>query len=174
MRTKYWLGSAILSYIAPEIKKFVLYALLRLYVEFKDAGRVLIAPYQMRLAKSGREPDVLFIAKENLARLGSQYLSGPADLAVEVVSPESRGRDRRDKLREYQDAGVREYWIIDPIRREAEFYSLGADGVYQALATGPDGIFRSPVLSGLWLSVNWLWEDPLPKLRVIWKAWGLS
>jgi Uma2 family endonuclease len=48
----------------------------------------------------------------------------PADLAVEIVPTESRLRDRGQKLAEYEMGGVREYWIIDPERRQAAFYVL--------------------------------------------------
>src|SRR5262249_25436825 len=68
---------------------------LGIYVQQRDLGRVLSAPFQMKLsaARSGREPDLLFIPLENLWRLQRTYLDGPADLAIEVVSPESRLRD---------------------------------------------------------------------------------
>lgn len=62
----------------------------------------------------GREPDLLFLARENLDRLKAPYLEGPADLAVEIVSSESRLRDRGEKLAEYEAGGVREDWILDP------------------------------------------------------------
>lgn len=68
---------------------------------------------------------------------------------------------------------MREYWIVDPIRSEAEFYRLGADGAYTPVSVDADGIFRSEVLSGLWLKVDWLWQEPLPPLMAVLKEWGL-
>ena len=147
-------------------------SVLRFYVESKGLGRVFIAPVQMKLGRSGREPDVLFISNENKARVEGLYLNGPADLAVEVVSPESRGRDRKEKFREYEQAGVREYWILDAINRQAEFYGLDAARIYQPLPVA-QGVFRSQVIQGLWIDVKWLWQDPLPALMVVLKAWSL-
>lgn len=72
-------------------------ALLQFFVEAKDLGLVLTAPFQMKLLRSGREPDVLFVARERLGLFTKVYLDGAADLAVEVVSPDSGTRDRRDK-----------------------------------------------------------------------------
>jgi Uma2 family endonuclease len=135
-------------------------------------GEVLVAPVQMKLERSGREPDILFIATENRSRLDGRLLNGPADLAIEVVSPDSRKRDYVDKFREYAEAGVREYWIIDSTKDQATFYGLGADGAYRALPV-TDGIFRSEVLTGLWLRVDWLWQEPLPQSMSILKEWGL-
>src|SRR4030095_7048740 len=93
--------------------------LLQFYVEARDLGVVVGPQFVTRLitprTRSRREPDVMFIAKERLASLGANHLEGPPDLALEVVSPESETRDRRDKFREYRAAGVREYWIVDPL-----------------------------------------------------------
>ena len=150
-------------------------ALLRLFVEANNRGLVLTAPFLMKLAvrPSGREPDVMFIARERLGNLKNVYLDGPADLAIEVISPESRPRDRKDKYYEYQQAGVREYWWFDPIRQEVQFYRLNDEGLYTVVPVGEDGIFRSAVLEGLWLKVDWLWQEPLPQLMYILKEWGL-
>ncbi len=68
---------------------------------------------------------------------------------------------------------MREYWVIDPLRREATFYQLQADGRYQAIDAAENGIYRSAVLEDLWINVNWLWQRPLPSLKSIWQQWGL-
>lgn len=150
-------------------------ALLQHWTEDRQLGLVMIAPFLMKLSlrPSGREPDVLFIARERLDLLTTNYLDGGADLAIEVISPDSRTRDRRDKYHEYEQAGVREYWILDPIRKQAEFYRLNQEGAYALVRVGDDGIFRSDVLAGLWLKVDWLWQEPLPPLMSVLKEWGL-
>jgi Uma2 family endonuclease len=150
-------------------------ALLQFFVEANDLGLVLTAPFLMKLElrPSGREPDVIFIARERLGDLKNVYLDGPADLAIEVISPDSRTRDRRDKFQEYQQAGVREYWLLDPIRKHAEFYRLNEQGSYAAVLIGEDDIFRSEVLKGFWLKIAWFWQEPLPSLMSVLKEWGL-
>ncbi|MEM9554512.1 MAG: Uma2 family endonuclease [Acidobacteriota bacterium] len=145
--------------------------ILSAFVEHHALGVLLPAPFQMKLEASGREPDVLFVATRNRERLRSTYLDGPADLAIEIVSPESRGRDRGDKFYEYEQAGVREYWLIDPERERAEFYRL-EDEIY-SLATLTDGVFRSRVLPDLELPIAWLWQQPLPTLVSVLKEWKL-
>ncbi len=94
-------------------------------------------------------------------------------MVIEIVSPDSDRRDRVEKLQEYQQAGVREYWVLDPKLKEALFYQLGADSLYQAIPPDSDGLYHSTVLAGLWLQVDWLWQEPLPKLFDILKAWNL-
>jgi Uma2 family endonuclease len=118
----------------------------------------------MKMEYSGREPDLMFVATEHLAALRGTFLEGPADLVVEIVSPESAGRDRGEKFYEYEAAGIPEYWLLDPQTRRAEFYQLGPAGQYQLIAPDSQGIYRSAVLPGLWLQVDWLWQQPLPRV----------
>jgi Uma2 family endonuclease len=150
-----------------------LMTLISYHVEADDLGNVLQLPYQMRLNKpnSSRAPDLMFIAKARMGRIGHYYLDGPADLAIEIVSPESVVRDRGEKYAEYEMEGVGEYWIIDPDTNRADFFVLGEDGRYERVHEDPDGIYRSTVLSGYWMNVNWLWQRPMPKLREVLKLW---
>jgi Uma2 family endonuclease len=78
--------------------------ILGVFAEQKNLGVVLCAPFQMKL-EHGREPDLLFVAAAHLDRLQEAYLDGPADLVVEIVSPESAGRDRGEKFIEYEAVG---------------------------------------------------------------------
>lgn len=151
-----------------------LHMILRGYCSARHLGAVRAEPFQMKTGPNlpGRSPDLLFIATENLSRLTQKYLDGPADLIVEVISPDSRARDRGEKFYEYEEGGVREYWLIDPIRRQAEFYTLGPDGAYR-LALLEEGIYRSTTMPGLWLKVDWLWQQPLPELTAILREWKL-
>jgi Uma2 family endonuclease len=131
-----------------------------LFIELFQLGRLLPAPFEMRAAPGGpaREPDLIFIAREHLDRLSQERLSGPADLVVEVISDDSVARDRADKFYEYQAAGVREYWILDsrPGRERADFYVLDAKGRYLPVPPDADGRYHSTVLSGFWLTVDWV------------------
>ena len=77
----------------------------------------------------------------------------------------SEKRDRRDKLAEYEDAGIPEYWLIDEPRHEAYFYVPGADGRYTAVPVDADGVYTSTVLGGLRLKVDWLWRSPFPTVE---------
>ena len=131
------------------------------YVEGRNLGIIRPAPFQVKLER-GREPDLLFLAQAHLARLKQNYVDGPPDLVVEIISPESATRDRGEKYYEYEAGGVPECWLIDPLRKWAEFYRLGALGLYEPIFSGREGIFHSEAVPGFWLRVEWLWEDPLP------------
>lgn len=149
--------------------------LVRHFAEAYNLGIVRGEPFQMKPALSlpGRAPDFFFVATAHLDRLRSTYLEGPADLVVEIISPESRAWDRGDKFFEYEAAGIPEYWLLDPIREQAEFYQLDPGGIYRPAVLDAQGRYQSVVLPSLWLQVSWLWQTPLPPLLSILKAWEL-
>lgn len=162
------------SYFHQELARF-LAAVLGIYVEMKDLGWIGIAPFQMRLSNisRGREPDLLFVCKDRLGLLRKTYLDGAADLVVEITSPESWLRDRGEKFAEYELAGVPEYWLLDQQHKRADFYLLGVDGRYRLASLEDGNVYRSSVLPGLWLKVDWLWQEPLPKVLDVLKELGI-
>jgi len=171
-----WVNGEVIVQMPPKIRhqrvvRFLL-QMLGLFAQLFRLGEVLPTPTEMRAMPDGsaREPDVLFVAWEHLERLTEARLSGPADLIVEVVSDDSVSRDRSDKFYEYQAAGVREYWIIDPrpSYERADFYVLDTKGRYQPVPIDPDGRYHSTVLAGFWFEVEWvLSEEPPDVLQVL-------
>lgn len=144
------------------------------YVNERGLGSVKLEPFQMKLSDrpSGRSPDLIFISTQNLPRIRPTYLDGPADLVIEIVSPDSQKRDRITKYQEYETAGVREYWLIDPAQRSAEFYRLDAGSHFERMPV-EDGVFRSEVIQGLWIKIEWLWNETRPRVIQVLKEWGL-
>ncbi|HGJ65846.1 TPA: Uma2 family endonuclease [bacterium] len=165
-----WVDGEIIIKPLPSIRhqnlaKFLL-MLINQYVELNELGEVIIAPFQMKLI-TGRELDIIFVSKEHLGRIKDTFIDGPADMVVEIVSPESMVRDRGEKYFEYESGGVPEYWLIDPIREQAEFYRLGEDKHYHTILPNEDGIYHSEIIKGFWINVSWLWKEPLPKISDI-------
>jgi len=163
-----WVDGEAIIFMPPKtvhaLVSGFLFNLLTLYVDLFRLGRVIAAPYEMRLARSAREPDLLFIAREHLDRLTPERFLGGADLVIELISDDSVGRDRIAKLADYAAAGIPEYWLFDPRPRQqrADFFLLGANGRYATASLDADGRFHSRVLPGFWLDPDWLWQDPLP------------
>ncbi|HEY3322892.1 MAG TPA: Uma2 family endonuclease [Planctomycetota bacterium] len=145
-----------------------LLTLMRLYVENHDMGVVLTEPMQVRLAEPlrRRSPDILFIQKAREKIIRETWIEGPPDLIIEIVSPESVARDWRDKYNDYEKAGVREYWIVDPNSRKVEAYSLNRSKRFQLLPETTAGI-QSRALKGFFLKSEWLWQAKLPKVASI-------
>jgi Uma2 family endonuclease len=139
------------------------------YVALHNLGEVILPPFHIKLESSGREPDIMFVSTEHIDRIKNTYLEGSADMVVEIVSPESMRRDRADKFFEYESAGINEYWLIDPIRKQAEFYRLGTDKFYHLISPDSEDIYHSEIIKGFWLNVSWLWKEPLPPVSDAWQ-----
>ncbi len=77
-------------------------------------GAVRFAPLRLRLWPGKfREPDLMLLQRANDPRRQDSYWTG-ADLVIEVVSEDDPERDLATKRREYAQAGIPEYWIVDP------------------------------------------------------------
>jgi Uma2 family endonuclease len=103
-----------------------LYRVLHEFVKTRSLGRVLFSALPVRLRPGKfREPDVLYLATEHRDRAQEQYWNG-ADLVMEVVSANDPKRDLEVKRAEYAQAGIPEYWIINP--RSGQITVLALEG----------------------------------------------
>jgi Uma2 family endonuclease len=178
-----WVDGEVILHMPPleSHQRVVVFlvGLLDLFVQLFQLGIVRVAPFSMRATAEGnaREPDLFFLAAENMGRLTSKDLAGPADMVVEVISTDSVSRDRDDKFYEYQNGGVREYWIIDPRpgKQRVDCYWLTPEGHYQATLPDEDGRYHSVVLRGFWFRPIWLWQEPaIDLLTALAEMRGLS
>jgi Uma2 family endonuclease len=94
------------------ISQFIFLALLA-FIQ-RIGGKVQYAPLRLQI-RSGkhREPDILLVRDANDPRRQNRYWLG-ADLVVEIVSPDDPDRDTKIKRADYAEAGVPEYWIVNP------------------------------------------------------------
>jgi Uma2 family endonuclease len=163
-----WVGGELIrmtlvSYVHDQIAHY-LRSLLEAYLTLRPIGRVVAAPFVMHLeaTESRREPDLQVILNDNPGDLTDTAMVGPADICIEIVSPESAARDHGEKFTEYEKAGVREYWIIDPVRNEGRFCRLGNEEVYVTALAGREGRYETALLPGLVVDVAVLWQEKLP------------
>src|SRR5262249_7115867 len=103
---------------------------LKAFVSKAKLGKVYVSPVDVVLTQRRVvQPDVLFISKPRLA-IVKDFIDGVPDLAMEVISQRSWRRDRIEKKALYEQAGVEEYWIIDPDTQTIEVFAL-TKGTYQ-------------------------------------------
>ncbi|MFX0140685.1 MAG: Uma2 family endonuclease [Candidatus Hodarchaeota archaeon] len=139
-----------------------LYFILRGYVRKKKIGIFRGSRTLIRFSEySGAEPDLLFVSNANRHMVKSQYIDGPPDMIIEIVSTSTRHLDRGKKKKLYAQFGVKEYWLIDPYRQTAEFF-YNHQGNWMPLLVDENGIFHSKVLTDFWFRVDWLFAEEFP------------
>lgn len=121
------------------------------------AGEVLGSRFPVRLQDKQYEPDLLFVRKDRVQELEETHFPGAPDLVVEILSESTREKDLHIKRPAYQDAGVRELWLIDPERRELLIDRAAPTGKVQSLRL-TEGVYESPLLPGFRLFLEALWE----------------
>ena len=155
--------------------QILLATILKRFVEERDCGIVLGEPVQLRFDDPvrRRSPNLFFVAADRADILRENHIEGAPDLIMEIVSPRSADRDRREKFTDYEDAGAREYWIIDPLERRLDAYALDPQGRFQAIPQRA-GSVASTVLPGFSLRPEWLLRDPLRKTTEILRTMGID
>jgi len=109
-----------------------MFAQLNAFVLPKKLGEVLCAALRVKIRDGKfREPDLVFMSEEHRSRIGEEYREG-ADLVMEIVSKDadSRKRDLLQKLIDYAEGGILEYWIVDPQEEKITVLTLH-DQTYQ-------------------------------------------
>jgi Uma2 family endonuclease len=151
--------------IHQSIAGFLHKKLLDHVLEHKGPCYPFISPVDVQLDcddKTVIQPDVLVVCDRSKYRNGRVF--GAPDLVVEVLSPSSRKKDMQIKLAKYYNAGVREYWIIDPEKKllvQYDMEHLELPVVYNADMEIPvliwDGTCRI-VLKEMYEAISFLWE----------------
>jgi Uma2 family endonuclease len=117
------------------------------------------APFDVRLSVSSKkkhitvvQPDICVVCDES--KLDELGCNGSPDLIVEIISPNNSKHDTVTKYNLYEEAGVLEYWIVDPMNRMVLVYIL-ENGKYRGLHPfGEDMIIESHAIKGLKVAVN--------------------
>ncbi len=117
------------SRIHQEILMFLSKTIANYIDSKKGPCKVYPAPFAVKLFseddKNVVEPDISVICDPN--KLTDRGCTGAPDWIVEIISPTTSSHDYVRKLNLYMDAGVREYWIVDPIGHEIFVYFLEQD-----------------------------------------------
>lgn len=129
--------------------------------------RVYTAPFDVRLAKKTQDdkciftvvqPDIVVICDEN--KLDKRGCIGAPDIVVEILSPGNNKKELVNKYEVYEEAGVREYWIVSPSDKTFFKYILDEEGKFQPtkLLTIGEEVTTS-VLPGFTLNLEDVFRD---------------
>ena len=132
---------------------------------YKNPYKVYIAPFDVRLPRKSKEDkDIITVLQPDLcvicdpSKLDTRGCIGAPDIVVEVLSPSNNKKELRNKHEAYEEAGVKEYWIVLPYEKTMLIYTLvsGKFSTSGLLASGD--IVTSAVLPGFSLDLAELFE----------------
>jgi Uma2 family endonuclease len=129
----------------------------------KRFGEMVMGPIGVVLDESNAvQPDLVYMSAENLDIISERGVFGVPTLILEVISPETRSRDRGIKLRCYEAAGVPHYWMLDPHARALDARRLVEDRYEVTGVYGAGDVFRPDLFPGLDLSIGHLFHSQIP------------
>ena len=134
------------------ISRFLFLALLT-FVQ-RLGGTVFYAPLRLQIAPTRfREPDLLLLLNKDDRRNQEAFWLG-ADLVVEIVSPDNPERDTVEKRQEYAEAGIPEYWIVDPRSDTITVLTLDGDAYIEHGVFARGNVATSVLLDGFAVEVD--------------------
>lgn len=139
------------------------YLLKRYTEEHPTVGEAFVSPYDVLFRAEApavvMQPDVLFVLAARAGQVGD-YLHGPPDIVVEVVSPSSARRDSIYKRNRYAHFGVAEYWIVWPDEQQVDVLRLEGHLYGDGESLGVGDTLTSVLLPGFSMPINRLFPPP--------------
>jgi Uma2 family endonuclease len=125
--------------------------------EHPEVGQAFLSPLDTVFSPwDVVEPDLVFVAADQLEILTEPNIQGAPALVVEILSPSTRRRDLGIKRLLFDRGGVREYWVVDPKANELTVYRRSSDGGLaetEQLSASADETLTTPLLPGFTLSL---------------------
>lgn len=122
--------------------------------------KLFSAPFDVRIPRKNTDdkeiftvvqPDLCVICDEN--KLDDKGCIGAPDLVIEILSPGNSKREMKDKFELYQEAGVREYWIVDP-NQESVIINVLEGSEYDIKKIVVDDVVTSYIFPNLSVHTN--------------------
>ena len=110
-------------------------------------------------------PDMVYLRAERAHLIQGSFVEGIPDIVVEVLSRD-RARDLVTKRRWYAEAGIPEYWILDPANDALSVLELHGDAYTERAALGRGNILTAPTIPGFRLQLEKLFNNPLRYLPI--------
>lgn len=128
------------------------------FSKYDPQGEIFIGPLDVTFEDSSvLQPDLFYVSGEQIKIVKETRIDGAPVLVIEVISLSSSRKDRMQKRRIYQKAGVQHYWLINPEEKTLECFAL-REGAYFLAATGMDeDVVEYPGFPGLSVDLKALW-----------------
>ena len=98
---------------------------LQSFIKKNKIGRLRVSPYDVHFSRQNiLQPDIIFIANDNLDKIEKNGFKGAPDIVIEILSPSTSRYDIEDKKLVYERYGVKEYFIIEPNSKSVNIFSL--------------------------------------------------
>jgi Uma2 family endonuclease len=132
-----------------------IYTEIKVFLKNKNC-KVFFAPIDVYLPskdkKSVVQPDIIVVC--NLKKIENKGCVGAPDIVVEILSPGNSKKEMKDKYALYEEAGVKEYWVVFPSEQVIQIYEL-VDNQYKAKAPLANGDkITTPILEGFELELD--------------------
>lgn len=126
------------------------------FIEEKNLGEIFSAPVDLNLDEyNAFQPDLAFISNERSFLIeDGDYIHGAPDMVVEIISPGSIKKDRVIKKDLCERFAIREYWLVDPLNKSIEIYTMQADKYVLHDLQEIRGKISSTVLTGFELDLT--------------------
>jgi len=138
-----------------------LYKILDTYVFENNLGFVGIEKVLIQMTRNDYEPDIVFFNKTKAKKLKKdQSLFPIPDMIIEILSKGTAKRDRGIKFEDYQNHGVKEYWIIDPVKKVIEQYKNNK-GKYELVLKSGSGEISAIAIQKLKFPIKTIFDNKL-------------
>ena len=135
-------------------------SLLLAYLDKHPLGTVFISPIDVVLSMVDIvQPDLLFIGQSRSGIIAEKNIVGIPNLVVEILSPSSTTRDRKEKRDLYERYGLPEYWIVDPDCQTIEVYLSVANRLEKAETLKAGEQLHSRQIAGLILAISEIFKS---------------
>jgi Uma2 family endonuclease len=112
------------------------------------AGKAYVAPLDVYLSPEDiYQPDIFFVSHQRHSMIQPNGMHGAPALVIEVLSASTAYYDQRSKKEAYEEAGVNEHWIVNPMEHLIELF-VSIDGKFETQFLGKEGAVNSIVLPG--------------------------
>jgi Uma2 family endonuclease len=140
------------------ISKHIQFQLYKL--EQLGKGKVFAAPIDVYLSEENTfQPDIIFIVTNRLSLIGSKKIEGPPDIVIEILSPGTAYYDLRQKKRVYEQYGVKEYWIVDPMEKRIDIFKNQGNKYILITSAIETGEVSSELLKGFTINLDTLFVE---------------